>query len=90
MSNRLVAERRVFEKPVRLQPEDDMLPDFVLLDTRPPTHIEVYGMNGLASYERRKKEKQRLRAERCIPAVEWNIERDNLTDVSLPPAVSKT
>lgn len=39
MANRLVAERRVFEKPIRLQPEDDMLPDFVLLDTRLPTHI---------------------------------------------------
>jgi hypothetical protein len=90
MANRLVAERRVFEKPIRMTDGDDMLPDFVLLDTRPPTHIEVYGMNGLASYERRKKEKQMLRVERGIPAVEWNIEREGLIDISLPPPTART
>lgn len=47
-------------------------------------------MNGLASYERRKKQKQVLRAERGIPAVEWNIERDKLADISLPPPGSNS
>ncbi|WP_321817853.1 MULTISPECIES: DUF1173 family protein [unclassified Paraburkholderia] len=89
MANRLVAERRVFEKPIRMTDGDDMLPDFVLLDTRPPTHIEVYGMNGLATYERRKQEKQRLRAERGIPAVEWNIDRETLNTVLLPPSAAQ-
>ncbi|NUX57954.1 DUF1173 domain-containing protein [Paraburkholderia sp. JPY418] len=32
MANRLVAERRDFIKPVRMFPQDDMLPDFVLRD----------------------------------------------------------
>ncbi|TCG02013.1 hypothetical protein BZM27_54280, partial [Paraburkholderia steynii] len=35
---------------------------FILRDTDPETHIEVYGMNGVASYEARKREKQALRA----------------------------
>ncbi|MEI7298594.1 hypothetical protein WCQ02_41610, partial [Paraburkholderia tropica] len=65
-------------------------PDFVLLDTRPATHVEVYGLNGLASYERRKAEKRALRAERGIPAVEWNVDRESLEHIALPPAFART
>jgi len=86
MANRLVAEHRSFVKPVRMSPADDMLPDFILRDTDQETHIEVYGMNGVASYEARKREKQALRAARRIPAVEWNIEREALENVVLPPS----
>jgi hypothetical protein len=84
MANRLVAERRVFEKPIRMTEGDEMLPDFVLLDTRPATHVEVYGMNGLASYERRKAQKQALRHAQGIPAIEWNVDRESLSQISLP------
>lgn len=34
MANRLVAERRRFTKPMRLEGEDLLLPDFILSDTR--------------------------------------------------------
>jgi len=84
MANRLVAERRIFEKPLRMTEGDVMLPDFVLLDTVPGMHVEVYGMNGLASYERRKLEKQALREANRIPAVEWNTDSEQLADVRLP------
>ncbi|MEM5330756.1 DUF1173 family protein [Paraburkholderia sp. JHI2823] len=84
MANRLVAERRIFGKPMSMAEGDVMLPDFYLLDTRPTTHIEVYGMNGLASYERRKLEKQALREANRIPAVVWNTDRELLADVRLP------
>lgn len=85
MANRLVAEGRSFEKPIRLEAEAEMLPDFVLRDTAAPTHIEVYGMNGMAKYEARKREKQHLRAARGIRAVEWNINTTRLATVQLPP-----
>lgn len=85
MANRLVAGQRDFIKPIRMSDTDDMLPDFVLRDTRPETHIEVYGMNGVDTYEARKKQKQELRAARRIPAVEWNVDRESLETVSLPP-----
>ncbi|NIE81888.1 MULTISPECIES: DUF1173 family protein [unclassified Burkholderia] len=85
MANRLVAEGRSFDKPIRLEAEAEMLPDFVLTDTAAPTHIEVYGMNGMAEYESRKREKQRLRVARCIRAVEWNIDTTALATVQLPP-----
>jgi hypothetical protein len=31
-----------------------------------------------------------LRVERGIPAVEWNIEREGLIDISLPPPTART
>ena len=86
MANRLVAARRNFVKPVRMCEADDMLPDFILRDTDPETHIEVYGMNGVASYEARKREKQAMRAARRIPAVEWNVDREALENAVLPPS----
>ncbi|WP_175891312.1 DUF1173 family protein [Burkholderia cepacia] len=90
MANRLVAEGRAFDKPIRLDEGADMLPDFVLTDTAEPTHIEVYGMNGVAEYETRKREKQRLRISRGIPAVEWDIDRFQLADVRFPPIARRT
>ncbi|ABX19255.1 MULTISPECIES: DUF1173 family protein [Burkholderia cepacia complex] len=86
MANRLVAEGRSFDKPIRLDTGGDMLPDFVLTDTPAPTHVEVYGMNGMATYEARKREKQRLRLSRGIPAVEWNVDAIDLAEIRLPPA----
>ncbi|ADG20995.1 DUF1173 family protein [Paraburkholderia atlantica] len=85
MANRLVAERRDFLKPVRMSPQDDMLPDFVLRDAGAQTHVEVYGMNGVPAYERRKEEKRALRLARGIPAVEWDVDREPLAQVQLPP-----
>jgi hypothetical protein len=90
LANRLVAERRVFDKPIRMSANEDMLPHFVLLDTRPATHVEVYGLNGVEAYERRKEEKRRLRLARGIPAVEWNIDRETLADIPLPPPARGT
>lgn len=90
MANRLVVEGRAFDKPIRLNEGTDMLPDFVLTDAAEPTHIEVYGMNGLAEYETRKREKQRLRIARGIPAVEWDIDRFQLADVRFPPIARRT
>ncbi|KVK87685.1 hypothetical protein WJ47_12735 [Burkholderia ubonensis] len=89
MANRLVAEGRSFDKPIRLEDGAEMLPDFILTDTTAPTHIEVYGMNGIAEYEARKREKQRVRVARGINAVEWDIDLTALADVRLPPAVRR-
>lgn len=87
MANRLVSERRDFVKPIRMAADDDMLPDFILRDTSPRTHIEVYGMNGLPAYEARKQEKRALRLARGIPAVEWNIDREALASLRFPSAL---
>ncbi|BBQ02749.1 hypothetical protein BSFA1_78770 (plasmid) [Burkholderia sp. SFA1] len=83
MANLLVAERRRFIKPLRLEAGDVMLPDFQLTDTRQPTAIEIYGMQGNEQYLARKKEKQALYARDAKPCVEW-IPPADLASVRLP------
>lgn len=86
LANRLVAEHRAFDKPMRTAEGDDMLPDFQLTDTTPHYHIEVYGMNGLPAYEARKQTKRELRRQRGIPAIEWDVDTTPLARVMFPPA----
>ncbi|WP_345817763.1 DUF1173 family protein (plasmid) [Paraburkholderia sp. PREW-6R] len=85
MANRLVQERRRFEKPLRRNDGDDMLPDFRLTDTARPAVIQVYGMEPNDAYQARKREKQALYASRNEPCVEW-IPPSPLAFVVLPPA----
>ncbi|WP_250518900.1 DUF1173 family protein [Caballeronia sp. ATUFL_M1_KS5A] len=85
MANRLVAERRRFTKPLRLEPGDELLPDFQLSDTEALTAIEVYGMHGNPQYLERKKEKQAHYARTATPCVEW-IPPAELASVRLPAA----
>lgn len=87
MANRLVAERRRFVKPLRLETGDAMLPDFRLTDTATPTAIEVYGMQGNQQYAVRKAEKQALYAQQRTPCVEW-IPPTDLASVRLPAAAA--
>jgi hypothetical protein len=89
LANRLVVEQRFFEKPVRIHAVDNAFPDFVLLDTRPETHIEVYNGHNPVYDARRRKKGQRLRAGRDVTAIEWNIDSQSVDDIQLPPAVSK-
>jgi hypothetical protein len=87
MSNRLVAERRRFTKPLGLESGEAMLPDFQLTDTAITTAIEVYGMVGNPQYFARKKEKQALYARAATPCIEW-IPPAELAAVRLPAAVT--
>lgn len=89
MANRLVVEQRFFEKPIRIHAVDDAFPDFVLLDTRPETHIEVYTGKNPVSDARRRKKGQRLRAGRDVTAIAWNIDSQSVDDAVLPSPVSK-
>lgn len=85
MANRLVAERRRFTKPMRLEAGDALLPDFILSDTPAATVIEVYGMESNDDYRRRKAQKQALYAARRTPVVEW-VPPADLSTVTLPRA----
>jgi Protein of unknown function (DUF1173) len=86
MANRLTKERRAFEKPLTAN-ADEILADFILIDTSQPVEIEVYGLNGQADYERRKREKQAIRASRGVQCVEWNADLEPLEAVLLPSAI---
>lgn len=55
---KLVAENRKFRKPLRYDSEDEVLPDFELLDCEQDCiPMEVFGMKGNAEYDLRKAEK---------------------------------
>jgi hypothetical protein len=83
MANRLVDEGRRFDKPLRRDGSDDMLPDFLLTDTARPAAIEVYGMESNDAYRARKLQKQALYASRNEPCVEW-VPPSPLASVVLP------
>ncbi|SOE97508.1 Protein of unknown function [Burkholderia sp. D7] len=85
MANRLVSERRRFAKPMRLEGEDVLLPDFIFSDTRAATVIEVYGMESNKAYRRRKEQKQTLYAQKRTNVVQW-VPPAALAAVSFPPA----
>jgi Protein of unknown function (DUF1173) len=82
MANRLTRDRR-FEKPLAPN-SDQILADFVLTDTPQLVEIEVYGLNGQDEYEKRKREKQAIRARRGVQCVEWNADREPLDAVHFP------
>jgi hypothetical protein len=79
MANRLTREQREFIKPLRMGGDEE-----VLTDTSQPVHVEVYGMNGLPAYEARKLEKAAARRRNGIQAVEWNVDREPLDQITLP------
>jgi hypothetical protein len=84
MANRLVSERRRFTKPMPLEGEDVLLPDFIFSDTRAATVIEVYGMESNEAYRRRKEQKQTLYAQKRTNVVQW-VPPAALATVSFPP-----
>ncbi|ADD45057.1 conserved hypothetical protein [Stackebrandtia nassauensis DSM 44728] len=73
MANALADANRSFLKPLRYQHCDVVLPDFVITDTNPRTYIEVWGIVGRESYERRKQEKQDYYKQRGLQLIEWNV-----------------
>lgn len=73
MANALIEANRSFLKPLRYQHSDVVLPDFVLTDTEPRTYIEVWGIIGRESYERRKREKQDHYKQHGLQLIEWNV-----------------
>jgi hypothetical protein len=73
MAEHLAAARRRFVKPLRYDSSEAVFPDFVLLDDEPYTVVEVYGIHGRESYERRKRAKQGYYRARSIPLLEWDV-----------------
>lgn len=75
VAHKLVDEGRAFSKPIKLDENEDLLPDFILTDTRPPTMLEVFGME-TPEYLRRKEEKLRLYRDRDQVLWTWEAVRD--------------
>ncbi|MCZ1011970.1 DUF1173 family protein [Streptomyces lydicus] len=73
MANALTAARRGFIKPLRYDGTDAVFPDFVLTDTDPHQFVEVYGIRGRETYDRRKRTKQAIYQRQGRPLLEWDV-----------------
>jgi hypothetical protein len=73
VADQLIAQQRLFEKPLRYDNEELTLPDFVLLDCEAAARVpmEVFGMTGYAAYDVRKEEKRRIYQRSNEPFWEW-------------------
>lgn len=78
---RLVAEQRHFIKPLRMRADEEVLPDFHLLDTDPACCLEVYGIDNNEKYLKRKAEKMRWYQQRQIPCWTW----EPTAEKTMPP-----
>lgn len=75
MADALCAHRRSFAKPLRYERSEAVFPDFVLTDTDPSSYVEVYGIRGRESYDRRKRVKQEYYRSVGASLIEWEIGR---------------
>ncbi|MEG9518104.1 DUF1173 domain-containing protein [Saccharopolyspora indica] len=80
MADALVAARRAFLKPLHYD-GGAVFPDFVLVDSEPETFVEVWGVQGRATYEARKRAKQAAYRESGKKLLEWDV-RGPLPDVT--------
>lgn len=80
LADALVAANRGFVKPLRYA-GDAVFPDFVLVDRDPHVFVEVWGVRGRESYERRKRSKQAYYQQTGQTLLEWDV-RDPLPAVA--------
>ncbi|MFI1701416.1 DUF1173 family protein [Streptomyces bobili] len=73
MADALAACRRAFIKPLRYDTADAVLPDFLLTDVAPAAYVEVYGIHGRESYDRRKAEKREFYQRQENQLIEWDV-----------------
>lgn len=73
MADALAACRRAFIKPLRYDTADAVLPDFVLTDVTPAAYVEVYGIHGRETYDRRKAEKREFYHRQGSQLIEWDV-----------------
>ncbi|TWG87878.1 uncharacterized protein DUF1173 [Cupriavidus gilardii J11] len=88
MADYLVAQRRMFRKPLRHIGGAAVHPDFILTDTSPEVVVEVLGMGGNPDYDARAQAKREYYRSAGVPCIEWNALADPIESVGLPPATA--
>ena len=72
MADALAEAGRAFVKPLNYD-GDEVFADFVLVDDEPETYVEVWGVQGRARYEARKRAKQRIYRESGRRLIGWDV-----------------
>ncbi|GAA4010386.1 hypothetical protein GCM10022247_35720 [Allokutzneria multivorans] len=81
MADALVVAGRTFVKPLCYEGQA-VFPDFVLIDSDPETYVEVWGVTGRDSYEKRKRAKQKIYHDTGRRLLEWDV-AEPLPELSL-------
>jgi hypothetical protein len=72
MADALAQAKRAYVKPIKWDGTQDTLPDFVLIDERPATFVEVFGVSNDTEYNQRKQQKIALYKERGQKLISWD------------------
>ena len=72
MTKYLIDNNRAFRKPMYIDQNHNMMPDFILNDMDEDVCIEVWGMDSNKAYKKRKMEKIKLYNDAKIKLIEWN------------------
>lgn len=78
LANVLTSNRRRFIKPLSI--EDELKPDFILLDTKPNVFIEVWGME-TPEYLERKRVKVTLYRKSDMRLIEWDAINNDIPNL---------
>jgi hypothetical protein len=76
VADKLIAEKRAYSKPLKLDEELRYLPDFLLHDCQEPWVLEVFGMTNDDKYQAHKLEKLQYYRDRGIPCWQWEPDSD--------------
>ncbi len=72
MANALRDANRRYIKPIRHDSDSPVFPDFIIIDEKPATYIEVFGITNDQHYEKRKQEKLAYYQRAKKQLIAWN------------------
>jgi hypothetical protein len=90
MANALKSAKRLFVKPIRHDSESPVFPDFIIIDEKPATFVEVFGIANDPDYEKRKQEKLNYYKRTHKRLITWDPTANELIpEIPSPPPVNK-
>lgn len=88
LADALVTAGRGFTKPL-VDGGEAVFPDVVLIDTDPPTVVDIWGVPGRADREHRKQQKRARDAAEDTPVIDWVVTGPMTTFTPVAPPVCR-
>jgi hypothetical protein len=79
MATAMIEAGRAFVKPLRYDQTQDMLPDFIIVDEKPPIFVEVFGVTNNPEYEQRKQDKIAMYKAHGKKLLSWDVSKEKTT-----------
>lgn len=85
MADNIAQAGRAYLKPLKLKGES-FLPDFLIIDEKPAIFVEVFGIDGNAEYDQRKKEKVAEYQRKGHKLITWNAASEPMPNIPSKPS----